>query len=32
MKKKLVIVILGLFISNTAFPGIIKGKGPSGPL
>ena len=32
MKKKLVIVILGLFISNTSFTGIIKGKGPSGPL
>ena len=32
MKKKLVIVILGLFISSSSFSGIIKGKGPSGPL
>ena len=32
MNKKLVIVLLGLFISNTSFPGIIKGKGQKGPL
>jgi len=32
MNKKLVIILLGLFISNTSFPGIIKGKGQKGPL
>ena len=32
MNKKLVIVILGLFISSSSFSGIFKGKGQSGPL